>query len=151
MSVWRDVNPEDVVEGRNGSMWEVLAVAWPNVTLRSTLTNKEHVGQPDPDSPVVFVVKRTTRAEAVAAVEQVAGGQELARTNDAGEWLTPAVFVHPGVALAHLLMFHDWSPEPGDEDQSIERLTAIHHDLHQRNVAPKVMHVHDPKYAEERV
>lgn len=153
MSTWREVNPEDVVEGKGGSMWEVLAVDWPDVRLRSTLTDKQHVGQPDPDSPVVFVVKRTTRAQAVATVGDLLGGTDVAHQNVIGEWLTPAVFVHPGVLLTHLLAFHDkdYGAAAEEDDQSIEHLTAVHHDLHQQNVPPRVMHVHDPKYAEERV
>jgi hypothetical protein len=151
MTTWREVNPEDIVEGKNASMWEVVEVAWPDVTLRSTLTKKQHVGQPDPDGDVVMVVKRTTRAEAVAIVERVVGGVDLGTgPNASGEWLTPAVFVHPGVLLSHLLLFHDWTTTEDDEDVSIERLTTLHHDLHQKNVPPKVMHVHDPNYATGR-
>lgn len=151
MTTWADVDPGDLVIGKNDSLWAVEDIdhTTGKVVLRNATTDRL-VEQVVPLTNAVGIsVRRDEQMDAAVALTKVyLRGEEIARRNEDGRVMTPPVFVHPGSVLSHLYVFHN-RPLPFDSP-SLEALIAEHHAMHERGLSISEDHVHDPRWNDDR-
>lgn len=154
---WTQVRAGDVVKGKDGAPWTVMArdTAYDpaEVVLERADGKRQFTGHPA--GPVTVLSSAAEELElAVATVQVRIGGVVYAETDDQGRQVAPVTFGHYGALAAHIYILHGRTVDVPEADQRLGDLIGTHDRLHlpeNRTAASGyIEHVHDPEFYKRR-